>query len=441
MTTAAAPPDATLSRPGPSTRRWIRLGDGALVGVVGLVAALSLVQISGAVVGFGLVGAEGYNKVVQHLDGGIVAEIRVRNGDRVREGDILLRLDPTLARANLAITQARLDDLDVQLARLDAERADRDEFALPPRLADAPAGSELARVVETQRALFAARRSARKGIRDGLQQRVDQLGESSNGLDSQLRSRKREAELTTAEIKVIEPLFERGYVSRQRIIPLHRDNARLDGEIGRLTSEIERTRSAITEARLRLMTTETEALQAIVDEIRKVQAARIELIESRTAQAERLERIDVRAPRSGRVHALAVHTIGGVVAPGGSILQIVPEDDRLVVETRIGLADADKVRIGQSATVRFPSFPAVSTPRLSGTVAQVSPAQLSDGQGRTFFTAQVAIAEADMARLPAGQKLHPGLPAEVYIETESRSVLSYLTKPLQDALARTFRER
>lgn len=439
LANSATPP--LLSGQSADTRRWIRIGDGALVGVVALFAALSLINISGAVVGYGLVGAESYNKTVQHLDGGIVAEILVRNGDRVAEGDVLLRLDPTIARANLAITQARIDEIDVHLARLEAERADQDSFALPSRLANPPANSELARTIATQRALFDARRNSRRGIRDGLQQRVGQLEQSIAGLESQLASRRRESELTTAELKVIEPLFERGYVSRQRVIPLHRDNARLDGEVGRLVAEIERLRSAVTEAKLKIITTDTDALQSIVDEMRKLQSARIELIESRTAQSERLQRIDVRAPRAGSVHALGVHTIGGVVPPGGAILQIVPEGDRLVIETRIALADADKIRIGQRALVRFPSFSSATTPRLTGEVTLVSPAQVTDNQGRSYFTAQVLIGEADIAKLPAGHKLSAGMPAEVFIETESRSILSYLVKPLQDALARTFRER
>ena len=249
------------------------------------------------------------------------------------------------------------------------------------------------------------------------------------------------AALNATELASVKPLYDRGFVNQQRLIPVQRDSARLEGEVGRLASEMSKSKSAIAEAQLKIAQSDKDFTQAVVDELRKVQAGLAEVAEQRTTLEDKLRRIDVRAPRAGRIHALAVHTEGGVIAPGTPIMQIIPEGERLIVDAQLQPQDIDKVRKGQPAYIRFTAFDAKSTPRLEASVLNVSAAQITDSQNRSYFTAQVALAEGELAKLPNGRDLVPGMPAEVYIETGSRTILSYFIKPLGDAMARTFREK
>ncbi len=424
-----------------ATEPWVRTGTRLLVVVVGGLLAWSLVvSIAGAVVASGRVAVEGNYKAVQHLDGGIVAEIRVRDGDRVATGDVLIRLDDTAARAQRDTTRAKLDEQLVQRARLEAERDGAAAFAAPLELAARTTEPGIVRLLDAQRALFSARKAAQDGERAMLGERVRQLEREAKGLEALARGRRAEAALNDTEVANLTPLQRKGIVSQQRMTPLLRDKARLAGDVGRLDAEVARTMGAIAEARLKLAQAHKDTLQSIVDELRKVDAAIAELTESDKALAARLERTLIRATDSGRVHALAVHTIGGVVTPASVIAQIVPEASPLRVEAQLPPKDIDKVHEGQTAGVLFPAFNARATPRLDGIVVRVSPAQLTDAQGRAYFTADIELPHAEIARLGTRHRLVPGMPAEVFIETESRSILSYFLKPLTDAVTRAFRE-
>jgi HlyD family secretion protein len=434
---AAASPPAPATH---STAPWIRLGNRVLAGLGAGLLLFGLVSISGAVVSTGVVNVESNYKTVQHLDGGIVARILVRNGDRVSEGDVLVRLDPTAARANLAVAVARMNELLVQLARLEAERDRKAEIVLPPEVRNAAEDPVLARAIAAQKALLEARRTSRGGEHDVLRQKLAQAESEAQGLGRLLAARKKEQQLNAAELASVKPLYERGFANQQRLMPIQRESARLEGEVGRLTSELSKIEGVVAEARLKLAQSDKDLQQSVAEELRKVQASLAEVAEQRTALEDKLRRIDLRAPRAGRVHAIAVHTEGGVIQPASPVLQIIPEGERLIVDAQIPPAEIDKVRKGQPAHVRFPAFNARTTPRLEGTVLSVSAAQITDNQGRSTFTVQVALADGEFARLPKGHELVPGMPAEVYIETGRRSILSYVLKPPTDALARTFRE-
>jgi HlyD family secretion protein len=425
-----------------STDRWIKTGNRTVVGLLGgLVIFAWLVSISGAVVAPGTVTVENSYKTVQHLDGGIVAKILVRNGDLVDEGDVLVRLDPTAVKAQLGVTEVRYNDLSIQLARLEAERDRKADFAVPAALGIDAGDPAIAKIVAGQRALFEARRASQSGEHSVLRERIEQLSQEQVGLAAQLDAKSRESALAAKELAAVRPLFEKGYASQQRLGSLERDAARLDGEVGRLRSEVARNQSAIAEARLKLLQSDKEIMQSVVDELRKVQSALAEVDETRRAQADKLTRIDIRAPRKGRVHAVQVHTEGGVIEPAKPILQIIPAAEKLIVEAQVTPQEIDRVRRDMAASVRFPAFDARTTPKLMGTVASVSPAQLSDSQGRSYFTAQVEIPPAELKRLGTAHELKPGMPAEVYIETGTRSILSYFLKPLGDMSSRAFRER
>jgi HlyD family secretion protein len=329
----------------------------------------------------------------------------------------------------------------VQLARLEAERDRSTAITYPPEIpAAAKDDATLVKAIQAQQALFEARLASRNGELDVLRQRIAQTETEAQGLARILSARRKEADLNAAELASVKPLFDRGFANAQRLMPIQREQARLEGEVGRLTAEQSKAQSAVAEARLKLALSEKEFLQGVVEELRKVQAQLAEANEQRIAALDKLRRIEVRAPRTGRVHALALHTEGGVIQPGGTMLQIIPEGERMLIDAQLPPAEIDKVRQGQPAYVRFPAFNAKSTPRLEGAVHAVSPAQVTDNQGRSFFTVQILLAEGELGKLPKGLELVPGMPAEVFIETGSRTILSYFVKPLTDALARTFRE-
>jgi HlyD family secretion protein len=424
-----------------ATGPWVRAGHRVLLALALCLAGFSLVSISGAVIATGVVNVENNYKTVQHLDGGIVAKILVKNGDLVREGDILLRLDETAVKASHQVAVARANDLFVQQARLEAERDRREAFELPPEVAKIEGDAALDKLIATERALFAARIASHKGELSVLVQRRSQLADELQGAERTLAARAKEAEINAHELAAITPLYEKGYASLQRYLPVQREAARLEGEKGRLTAEVSKAKAGLAEAELKLAQSEKEFTQSVVDELRKVQAQLAEVIEQRTALEDKLRRTLVRAPRAGRVNALAAHTEGGVIAPGSAIMQVIPEGERLLIDAQVPPQDIDKVRTGGPAHVRFPAFSSRTTPNLMASVLSVSPAQLTDQQGKSYFLAQVVLAEGEIEKLPANNALVPGMPAEVYVETGARSILSYVVKPLTDVLSRAFRER
>ncbi len=421
------------------TEPWIRRGTRVVTWLVGgMLAWMAIVSISGAVMAPGRVTVESSYQTVQHLYGGIVREILVRNGDAVKAGDVLMRLDPTEVSANLSVARSRVRDLAIQAARLEAERDRRDAFKLPAGLD--VADDETARIVSAQRALFEARRSSRLGEQSVLGERRRQLDGEMRGVQAQLDAAKKQSAINARELSSIRPLFDKGYVNQQRIAPLEREAARLEGETGRLASEISKVQGSLMEVELRIQQSEKAFTTEVVDELRKVQAALAEQRQSEHTFADRLARIDIRSPRAGRVHALKSQTIGGVVTPASPILQVIPDDERLIVAAELKTDDIDKVRAGQAAGVRFPALDSATTPRLEGHVVRVSPAEMTDQNGRSYFTAEVELSADELARLKPGHALVPGMPAEVYFETGSHSMLSYLVKPLADAIAHTFRD-
>jgi HlyD family secretion protein len=424
-----------------ATDKWITIGNRTVYWLLGGTILFSaLVSINAAVVASGTVTVESNYKSVQHLDGGIVAKILVRNGDRVAQGDVLVKLDDTAARTNLAVVRGRVNDQLVQQARLVAERDRRSEMTLPPEVLAVASDPALATIIATQKSLFAARRAAHLGELSVLKQRLEQITADAAGTQAQYTARKRELELSTQELAGVKPLFEKGFANQQRYGGLQRDTARLEGEVGRLKSDLQRGAGALAEAELKLLQSDKDYTQAVVDELKKVQATLAEQEESRTQLADKLERTEIRSPKAGRVHALAAHTEGGVVQPATVILQIIPEGEKLIVEAQVQPQDIDKIYKGQTASLRFTAFNAKATPRVDGTVSNISAAQITDAQNRTYFTAQIEVSVEELKKLGPQHQLKPGMPAEVYIETASRSILSYFLKPLGDVLSRTFRE-
>ena len=452
MTTAAARPAATapigLARQQASIRRLTVLGLATVVlfaGSFGLWGAT--VPLAGAVVAGGQVVVDGNVKTIQHPHGGVIAEIRVRDGMAVSDGELLIRLDDTIPRANLQVIVKLLGELDARQARLEAERDGKIALALPAALAARADDPDVARAIASETSLFTARLAARDGQQQQLKERIAQSREEIAGLAAQETARRQQVDLIQRELVDVRALFQRNLVPQPRLFQLEREAARLAGEIGQLIAERARAKGRIAETELQILQIGQDLQREVAAELRDVQARIGEAVEKRVTAEDVLMRTAIRAPRAGLVHQLAYHTIGGVVQTGQPVLQIVPGDDRLVVEVRIAPGEVDRVAVGQAAVLRFTSFPHGSTPELAGSVTRVSADIVREPQAGSretattpYFLARVAADDGELAKL-APHHIQAGMPVEVFVTTGERTALAYLIKPITDRIKHAFRER
>jgi HlyD family secretion protein len=408
-----------------------------LAGGVGGLAATT--ELRGAVIAPGTMVVDSNVKKVQHPTGGVVGELRVRDGDRVKSGDIVVRLDETITRANLAIVVKSLNEMHARLARLEAERDDSAAVQFPAELLARSADPEVKRVIDGERNLFQLRRKASIGQKQQLRERIQQLREEIQGITGQVAARKREIELIGEELVGVRDLWRKNLVQIQRVTALERDAARLEGARGQLIAATAQSKGRISEIELQIIQIDQDLHSEVAKELREVQAKIAELVERKVTAEDQLKRIDIRAPQDGLVHQLAVHTVGGVITPGETMMLIVPEADNLTVEAKLNPQDIDQVQPGQKAVLRFSTFNQRTTPELNGMVIRVSADLTTDKQtGVSYYTVRISIPEAEVARL-GGLKLLPGMPLEAFIQTGDRTVLSYLMKPMTDQIARSFR--
>lgn len=426
-----------------SIRKYLRLGLATvLILVAGVGGWAAVANISGAVVASGQVTVKGNSKRIQHREGGIIAEIAVAEGDRVETGELLVRLDDTLVRTNLAVVEKQLIEFTAREARLLAERDGAEQVEFPAWLSElAAAGDPVARdATRGEERLFETRRDMLAGQIAQLQERIEQYRMQSEGLAAQREAKSGEIDLIAEELESLEDLLRRGLVAKPRVMELKRNASRLHGEHGALTSDIAVARGRISETRLSVIQARQDRQQEVLSLLGEVQAQIVKLTEQRIAARDQLRRIEIRAPQSGIVHELAFHTIGGVVQPGERILSIVPDGFELIVEARVTPTDRDQTAAGQTAVITFPAFSQRTTPQANGTVLTISPdLTLDETTGISYFTAQIALNEGERQRL-GDLDLVPGMPAEVFIQTGSRTVMSFLIKPLADNLRRAFRE-
>jgi HlyD family secretion protein len=424
-----------------SLRRHLLAGLSVLVllgGGVGGWAATT--ELSGAVVAPGVLVVDSHVKKVQHPTGGVVGEIRVRDGDRVEAGDLVVRLDDTMARANLAVITKSLDELAAQQGRLQAERDQLISIKLRPELLARSAETEMAALIAGEQRLFELRREAREGLRAQLRQRIGQLQEQIVGLQEQAGAKNEEIKLIQDELVGVQELWRKNLVPVSRVTALRREETRLKGERGQLIATIAQTRGRVSETDLQIIQVDQELRSEVAKELREIQAKTAELIEKRVAADDQLKRIDIRAPQGGIVHQSAVHTVGGVIEPGVPLMLIVPEDDDLAVEVNVQQQDIDQMTLGQDVVLRLSAFNQRTTPEIKGKVSRIA-ADLTQDQktGAAFYTARVMPTEEDRARLK-DMKLIPGMPVEAFVQTGDRTALSYLVKPLSDQLNRAWKE-
>jgi len=426
-----------------SIRKYMIVGVGAVILLVlGLGGWAAVANISGAIVATGQVQVKGNSKRIQHREGGIVAQIPIANGDRVEAGDLLIRLDGTLVRTNLAVIEKQLIEFTAREARLLAERDESERISFPEWVMELNESGDQVAVdaVRGENRLFDTRREMLIGQVAQLNERVEQFKMQSKGLASQRDAKDEEMGIIAEELESLEDLLARGLVSKPRVMELKRNSTRLKGEHGGLISEIAVAGGRVSETRLSMIQVKRDRQQEVLGLLGEVQAQIVRLTEQRIAASDQLRRIDVRAPQTGIVHQLAFHTIGGVVQPGETIMSIVPDGFDLIVEARVTPTDRDQIEAGQKAVITFSAFSQRTTPNANGTVTTISPdLSVDETTGMSFFTAEIALDEGELERL-GNLELVPGMPAETFIQTGNRTVLSFLLKPLTDNLRRAFRE-
>jgi HlyD family secretion protein len=422
--------------------RFVRLGYvglGLFCGTIGVWSATA--SMSGAVVAPGMFVVESNLKRVQHPQGGVAAEVLVREGQSVREGDLLVRLDDTIARTTLQIHTKQIDELLARVARLEAERDGEARLTFHPSLTARMADPELRVAVAGEARLFEARANARKGQRAQLESRIAQLSHEIDGLTQQLDARRREREMIQRELEGVRSLFKRNLVQINRLSMLEREASTIEGHVGQNTAQIALAHGKIAETRLQLVQIAEDLRVEVMRELREGQSRLAELQERRVAAEDLFNRIEVRAPATGRVHQLSVHGRGAVVSAAEPLMQIVPSDDELTLEARVSPSDYDQLHLGQDAVVRLHAFNQRTTPELFGTVSRLAADLTRDPvTGERHYLVRISIAAGERQRL-APLQFTPGMHADTFIKTGERSPLSFLLKPVSDQFARALRER
>jgi HlyD family secretion protein len=388
----------------------------------------------------GLVAVESNRKTVQHLEGGIISELLVRNEDRVRQGQVLLRLDTVESRAEFDQLEGRRLALLAQRGRLIAERDALPDLALPPELAGREAEPQVAELIAGQRRILAARNEVAEGQAAILEQRIGQYEAEIVSLEAQAASGREQLQLISEELKGVAELFRKGLEKKARLLALQREAARLQGLQGDYAGRVTRARQGIAQTRMEMLAQRQERDAETVSELRQSEVELAELSERLRIAEARLTRTEIIAPQDGIVLNLRYFTAGGVVEPGAAILDIVPESERLVIDAQLDPVNIDEVHPGLTAQLRLTAFKQRITPVLPGRVTQVSADALSDERtGRRYYTARIEIDPEELERFGAA-KLYPGMPVDVMIETGRRTALEYLLTPVSESFDRAFRE-
>lgn len=412
----------------------------ALVGGLGGWAAYS--QIAGAVVASGKIVVDRNRQVVQHPDGGVVEEVVVTEGDLVEEGDLLIRLDPTLPRSELLVAEGQLYELMARRGRLEAERDDADEIHFDPGLLErAESNEDIAAKMHGQKNLFDARN-------DSLAQRVTQLNSQQaqlenqvDGIDAQKAALERQQELIAKEVNDQQSLLDRGLAQASRVMGLQREEARLAGSIGELVARRAEALGRMAELKIEVLQLQTQRREEAITRMRDLQYNELELAERARALREQLSRLDIRAPVSGIVYDMRVFGRQSVIRPADPVLFLIPQDRPLIIEARISPLNIDEVYVNQRVVLRFAAFDMGNTPDMLGALTRISADAFVDEQtGAQFYQVEIQLPEEEVSKLPEGQSLVPGMPVEAFIRTRDRTPLAYLLTPLTRYFDRAFRD-
>jgi epimerase transport system membrane fusion protein len=414
----------------------------AIFGGFGLWATFA--PLSSAAHAPGIVGVEGYRKTIQHLEGGIVKEIHVRDGQSVDTDEVLLTLDDTKPRAELDVLRGQLFMALAREARLVAQRDRLPAIQFPAELLAFEQDPRAQDAMRVQTQTFKARKSAYDGEIRLYQQQVGQLEARTSGLGAQKRSRERLVSSYRGELSDFEALVDEGYAEKQKVRELERNLAQSEGQVGELTSTIAATSLQISETKLKILQLQKELQREVAKELAEVQSELVTLRGRMQSVQDTFTRTVVRAPQSGKVLGLSVHTTGAVIRPGERLMDIVPQNERLIVEARVSPMDVDRVKIGQPAEIRFSAFKSRATSKVRGTLIALSAdalVQQGERDSAPYYQARVEIPASAIEELTQNDLvLVAGMPAEVLIETGKRTLLGYLLDPVRDSFARSFIE-
>ena len=426
----------------PSIRLHLIIGLAVVVVLAGgLGGWAATAEISGALIAPGSIVVETNVKKVQHPTGGVVGEVRAHDGDVVKAGDVVVRLDDTVTKASLAIVTKNLDGLWARAARLEAEQQGLDRIVFPPMLLDRANDPDVKNVMSSESKLFEVRTMGRIGQKAQLRERVAQLHEEIAGLEAQERAKDKEIALVEKELVGVRTLYDQHLVQMTRLTTLERDAARLSGERAQYIASRAQARGKITETELQIIQVDKDMVSDVSKDLRETNDKIGEFVERKVTAEDQLRRIDIRAPQDGMVEQSTVHTVGGVITAGDAIMMIVPQADDLQVEAKVNPQDIDKLQIGQKTLLRLSAFNQRTTPELNGIVTRVSPDVTTEQRtGQSYYTIRVKMPPEEVARL-GEVKLIPGMPVEAFVQTGDRTMLSYLIKPLKDQLMRAFREK
>lgn len=402
--------------------------------------------IAGAVVTSGVFVVTSQNKIIQHLEGGVIREIKVREGDVVEAGQALIELDETGPRAELRRLSLRGLRLTAMDARLQAEAREEDKIAFPQEAIAEDAEPEVREILDSQRLAFTARRNNTNSEIATIQESIQALQERIRGSNVQLSGVNRQIALIAEEIEAKEILLKTGLVRKPEVLALRRAQANLEGEVGRLMGEIGDARERIARAQEQINGVRKIAIKAAVEQMHEVRGELTDVRERMATAKGVLDRIMIVAPVRGIVVKLRYHTQGGVIEPGKNIMEILPLQEELIIEGRVRPQDIDNVRRGQHAMIRLNALNQRTTPMISGEVIYVSADAMPDekkssqqGSG-DIYVARIKLNTAEAAAIP-GFVPTPGMPAEIYIKTSERTFFQYLVQPIADSMTRAFRER
>jgi HlyD family secretion protein len=425
-----------------STRRALLVGGiAAVLLVVGIGGWAATTQLSGAVIASGKLVVDSNVKKIQHPTGGIVGELLVKEGDKVKQGDVVLRLDGTQTRSSLGIVNKAIDELLARQARNEAELDGAQSVVFPTALETRGSDPEVARLMSGEKKLFEMRRTARDGQKAQLREQIQQLLLQIQGNQAQEAAKAKEIQLVAQELEGVRVLWKQNLVPISRVTSLERDSARLEGERAALVANVAQNRGRIAELELKIHQIDQDLSTEVGKEMAENRAKMSEMTERRVAADDQLKRIDLISPQNGRIFQRSVHTVGGVIQAGEQVMLVVPESDSLMVEAKVAPHDIDQVHVGQSAVLRFAAFNQRTTPELNGEVVHIGADVAQDDRAtEPYYSVRIRVIDGELARLE-GLQLLAGMPVEAFIQTTPRTVASFLVKPLTDQLARAFRGR
>ena len=406
--------------------------------VIGFGGFAGTVPLAGGAVAPGIISPDGSRRTIQHLEGGIIRTLNVRDGDIVEKGQPLLVLENVQAKANYDLLLKQQRTLRITKARLDAERTGKDEVEFPADLE--AAGPDVTMMMAAQQELFLVRRTAHESKNRILRQRVGQLREQIKGFEAQVTSAKRQIDFLEEEIAGKRELAKKGYLAKPELLRMLRMQAELTGRLGQYEAAISEAQQQIGEAELQLLANDAARADQIATQLDPVRAELNGLDEKLLSSGDILTRTVIPAPLAGTVVNLKFKTVSGVIQPGAPILDIVPLDEKLIIEARISPTDVDVVQPGLQAQIQLTAFSSRAAPRIAGTVQSISADRMVDESSKAYYLARVEVDRDELHRIGASVELVPGMPVDVLIVTGERTMANYLLRPLLDAIWKTLRE-